>query len=263
MSRTSLARSLITCANRTAQALAVFVPLVLGLGFVVALLEGWPLWSSDWWHFAMVTASTVGYGDLSPVTLGGRLVGDFLLIPVGVMGIGVIVGRIAATVIETRDAWKHEEQEEVKDGIVDAKTNARAARVTAQQALELLQRLAADEDVIRGVEERNARLRTRAARLGRETAELQRQADAAESEWRTAQARRDTARHEAAAVIRPAPTRTTPTRTRTTSSRGGSGGYVDTGATYIDTTPSYGGYGSSDSSSSSSSSDSGGGGGCD
>jgi voltage-gated potassium channel len=114
MTAPNLAQRLITCANKTGQALAIFLPLVLGLGFLVALVEGWPLWSSDWWHYAMVTASTVGYGDLSPVTPLGRFVGDFLLIPVGVVGIGVIVGRVASSVIETRDAWKHEEQEQVK-----------------------------------------------------------------------------------------------------------------------------------------------------
>ena len=103
--------SLITCANRTGRAVLLFGAVLSLLGLLVAVLEGWPLGDGLWW--AAVTASTVGYGDLSPVTLAGRLLAALVVIPVGLVGIGVIVGRVAATVIETRDAWKHEEQEQV------------------------------------------------------------------------------------------------------------------------------------------------------
>jgi len=106
-----MTRSLITCANRTGRAVLLFGAVLSLLGLLVAVLEGWPLGDGLWW--AAVTASTVGYGDLSPVTLVGRLVAALVVIPVGLVGIGVIVGRVAATVIETRDAWKHEEQEQV------------------------------------------------------------------------------------------------------------------------------------------------------
>ena len=103
--------SLITCAHRTGRAVLLFSAVLSLLGLLVAVLEGWPIGDGLWW--AAVTASTVGYGDLSPVTLAGRLLAALVVIPVGLVGIGVIVGRVAATVIETRDAWKHEEQEQV------------------------------------------------------------------------------------------------------------------------------------------------------
>lgn len=109
----SLARTLITCANRTVQALAIFLPTLWLLGALVAWVEGWSVWR-DSWYFAMVTGSTTGYGDLSPATVPGRLITALLIIPIGLIGVGVIVGRVAATVIETRDAWKDEEQEQVK-----------------------------------------------------------------------------------------------------------------------------------------------------
>jgi voltage-gated potassium channel len=45
-----------------------------------------------WW--SIVTATTVGYGDLSPVTLGGRLIALLLMI-FGIGLIGMITGSIA------------------------------------------------------------------------------------------------------------------------------------------------------------------------
>ena len=46
-----------------------------------------------WWYF-LVTSATVGYGDVFPVTNGGRIVGAFLMI-VGVGLFGVIAAFVA------------------------------------------------------------------------------------------------------------------------------------------------------------------------
>ncbi|MBN8413542.1 ion channel [Halomonas litopenaei] len=45
-------------------------------------------------YWLMVTASTVGYGDYSPETAAGRWVVTLFIIPIGLMGFGVLVGRI-------------------------------------------------------------------------------------------------------------------------------------------------------------------------
>lgn len=106
-----MTQRLIACANRTGRALVLFAVVVSVLGMLVALVEGWPLGDGVWWAFT--TATTTGYGDLAPAGGLGRVLGVGTMF-VGIIGIGVIVGRIAASVIETRDAWKHEEQEQVK-----------------------------------------------------------------------------------------------------------------------------------------------------
>lgn len=49
------------------------------------------LFDSVWW--AMGTVSSVGYGDIYPVTTGGRIVGMFLMI-VGVSTLGVLVNAL-------------------------------------------------------------------------------------------------------------------------------------------------------------------------
>lgn len=52
--------------------------------------------STDFFYWVMVTASTVGYGDLSPVTVAGKYCVGFFIIPAGLGLFGLIVGRVAS-----------------------------------------------------------------------------------------------------------------------------------------------------------------------
>jgi voltage-gated potassium channel len=47
-------------------------------------------------YWIVVTASTVGYGDLSPTTLSGQYIVAFFVIPFGLGLFGLVIGRIAA-----------------------------------------------------------------------------------------------------------------------------------------------------------------------
>jgi voltage-gated potassium channel Kch len=55
------------------------------------------LWDSFW--YSVVTVTTVGYGDKSPITLGGKLVG-LLLMGLGVVVLAAITGQIASYFVE-------------------------------------------------------------------------------------------------------------------------------------------------------------------
>ena len=60
-------------------------------------------WDALWW--AICTVSTVGYGDIAPITLGGRLTGAFLII-VGAMfflGFMAIVSSIVFTALVEKE----------------------------------------------------------------------------------------------------------------------------------------------------------------
>ncbi|MEC7132832.1 MAG: potassium channel family protein [Pseudomonadota bacterium] len=59
--------------------------------------------NADFIYWLAVTASTVGYGDLSPVTPAGKLVVALYVIPLGLSIFAMVIGRIAAWVSLT---WK-------------------------------------------------------------------------------------------------------------------------------------------------------------
>jgi voltage-gated potassium channel len=70
---------------------------------------------SVWW--AIVTASTVGYGDISPETVGGRILAGLLISIMVLVVIPLITAHFASRLIVDNDAFRHEEQEELKHNL--------------------------------------------------------------------------------------------------------------------------------------------------
>jgi voltage-gated potassium channel len=71
------------------------LPLLLSLALVIALLgqvvgklEGWSHFDSFYWSF--ITATTVGYGDIRPVTRGSRVIA-LLIALCGLVLTGIII----------------------------------------------------------------------------------------------------------------------------------------------------------------------------
>ena len=55
------------------------------------------LWDTLWW--TIVTITTVGYGDMSPITVGGKIVGIIMMV-MGVATVGIVTGRIASFLVD-------------------------------------------------------------------------------------------------------------------------------------------------------------------
>ena len=93
---------------------------LLFLYFVVLIIsslaysgfEGKDFFESFWW--ACITAMTVGYGDMYPVTLGGKIIA-LLLIHISVLLIlPLLIGNVCSRCVKNQNEFTHEEQEELK-----------------------------------------------------------------------------------------------------------------------------------------------------
>ena len=68
-----------------------------------------------WW--AVVTASTVGYGDISPDTWQARVLAALLISIMVLLVIPLITAHFASKLIVDQDAFRHDEQEELKNNL--------------------------------------------------------------------------------------------------------------------------------------------------
>lgn len=86
----------------------LFLGIIVSGGLLYSLFEHQPVLKGFWW--ACVTAFTVGYGDVVPVTLAGRILGILLMSLTVFVIVPLITARIAAKMIVNDDAWTDEEQ---------------------------------------------------------------------------------------------------------------------------------------------------------
>ena len=128
---------------------------VMGVTIVLVLIgtagftyfeEERPFYDALWW--AIVTLTTVGFGDISPVTVGGRVIGVVLMF----FGVGVITmltGRLASAFVDQRQrkdrgmgdcdmqdhiilcGWSYRTQEILKDLRADSRSAASPVALVA------------------------------------------------------------------------------------------------------------------------------------
>ena len=79
--------------------LSVLFVLIIALGLVVGLVEGWSVHESI--YFAFVSGLTIGYGDLAPKLLVGRVLAIFI----GICGV-LVTALIAAIAVKALTAAK-------------------------------------------------------------------------------------------------------------------------------------------------------------
>lgn len=94
------------------EVILIYVFIIAVSTILFSAFEGKALADSLWWAF--VTATTVGYGDLYPVTIPAKIVGVILMHTVPLFIGPMLVAHILGNIIENRDAFTHSEQEELK-----------------------------------------------------------------------------------------------------------------------------------------------------
>lgn len=108
-------RLLLRITNRAGYLAVAMVTLVTGTGMLYDHFENKAFWDSLWW--AVVTAATVGYGDLYPKTVGGRIAAMMLIIGMVLFILPLITAQFASKLIVDSNAFTNDEQEELKHNI--------------------------------------------------------------------------------------------------------------------------------------------------
>ena len=65
-------------------------------------------------YWALVTATSLGYGDISPHSFTGKFLTSLLIGFTVFILIPTITANVASWLIVSRDAWTHDEQEQLK-----------------------------------------------------------------------------------------------------------------------------------------------------
>lgn len=97
-----------------------------------------------WW--AMVTMSTVGYGDMYPVTVVGRVVAVGMMLG-GIALLGVVTATLASWLVEQVDATTEAEHHATRGQVEEMRAEMRAELRAMRAALADAEARAADHDV--------------------------------------------------------------------------------------------------------------------
>lgn len=112
----------------------IYFGIILVSGGLFFLFEGKGYGDSIWWAF--VTAMTVGYGDISPATVAGRILAVVLMHIVPLVLVPIIVARFSMKLVEDKNAFEHEEQEEMKSNMKRVLKKLRQIKRTQRQQSE-------------------------------------------------------------------------------------------------------------------------------
>jgi voltage-gated potassium channel len=121
-------RGVVWLANSPRTLILSYLILIVVCGLIYRAVEqDVSIGDAIWW--ALVTASTVGYGDISPETWQGRVLAALLISIMVLVVIPLITAHFASKLIVDQDAFRHEEQEELK-------ANLRRVRVLLEELAE-------------------------------------------------------------------------------------------------------------------------------
>ena len=109
-------RGLVWLANSPRLLMASYGVLIVVCGLLYRVFEAnVTVGDALWW--AVVTASTVGYGDISPKSGQARVMAALLISLMVLVVVPLITAHFASKLIVDTDAFRHDEQEELKQNL--------------------------------------------------------------------------------------------------------------------------------------------------
>ena len=110
---TPAGRLVVRAANSWKIVVALYVGAILIGAAIFDLAEiGRSYWDGIWWAF--ITCLTIGYGDVYPTTIVGRVTGIMLAHLVILLVVPMIIAQITLRLIVDNDEFTHAEQESMK-----------------------------------------------------------------------------------------------------------------------------------------------------
>ena len=91
----------------------IYVIMVSVVATLFAFFEGRDLLTSVWWTF--ITGLTIGYGDVYPITIAGKILAVLWAHIMVFIYIPVAVGYVVVNMIKNKDAWTDDEQREMME----------------------------------------------------------------------------------------------------------------------------------------------------
>ena len=108
-------RAMARVANSPRLLALFYLSMLVVASALYSIFENKNLADSIWW--SIVTASTVGYGDTYPTHPAGRVVAGVLITLMVLVVIPLVTVHFASKLIVDHDAFKHDEQEEIKNNL--------------------------------------------------------------------------------------------------------------------------------------------------
>lgn len=122
-------------ANSLRSVFAFLAISLVGGALLFTWIEPVGLLDSSYWVF--ITATTVGYGDISPVTAPGKLLAMFAaFFWVYIVG-PLVVGNLVVRAMRDKNEWTHGEQEWVMNRVADLSAQAQMTAVMEKRSLEI------------------------------------------------------------------------------------------------------------------------------
>lgn len=97
------------------EVISIYFVLLLAAAGLFSFFEHRTFQESFYW--AYITATTVGYGDISPKTVGGHIVTFFLAHIALFIILPILITKMVSALHPDNNIWTHDEQEQIKGDI--------------------------------------------------------------------------------------------------------------------------------------------------